>query len=1138
MKAKRWYGILTLLIAIAAVPLITCTIAKAQASDGRIRGVVTDQGGAPVANAEITATQISTNRTVTTTSSDSGVYLIENLTIGDYRVEVQKQGFKRLSREPVNVATGSSTTYDIALELGGVSEIVEVNESLSPLKQTDNAELSTVLENRVLFDLPLSLGNASANSASGRRQIENFVFLTPGVTGNQFSKFFNGSPDLSQESIIDGIPHAVPVTPGFIAQTSPPFEAVEEFKVANSLYPAEYGRGFGLTIYTLKSGTNGFHGNVFEFVRNDKFDARGFFSATRPIVRQNEFGFTLGGPIIKDKTFFFGSYSGFRRRGGAPNRNLVTLPTTAFRQGDFSALLPLGIVIYDPSTTRSDGRGGFVRDPFPGNIIPANRISTVAKNVTAILPVPDFSGVANNYVSRSTNPTNDDIWSLKINHSFNDSHKISYTQWGTNLDGPVIGDLGGNELDNGFNSVTKGGGIRVNYDWIISPTVLNHVAFGYSRADPTRQLDTRQGVSNIGLLGVPTDAPGYPTFNIAGLPPLGNSTQQPNDPSNSQSYIINDSLSFVRGKHQFKFGGEYWYQSYTNFNGTNAGGIAGSLNFSNLETSQPNSANFGTQGYAYASFLLGQVDSAQRFIGDPGRKFDLKYLSFFIDDKWQVNKKLTLSLGLRYEIPFSYSDVGGTMSGLDLSAPNPGAGGRLGAYVFGSDKITPPLDKKEFGPRLGVAYQLNGKTVIRGGYGLIYAQTNGSGLGSWQLGNAFLLGYTDVSNLTSLNSGITPAFVLDQGFPAFTNTLPRLDPSIANGGLADYMDPTGGRQSYAHNYQVSIQRDLPYGLFLDLAYVGIAGRRLPSNLNNINQVPAQYLSLGSLLNQSYNSPAAIAAGITAPYAGFTGTVAQSLRPFPQYTSINNAVQPIGKSDYNAMQVKVQKRFSQGLSFLVSYTLSKTLTDTSQSGFAAFNAGARDVARPELERGLASNDRTHYLSNSLVYELPFGKDLNGVAGAFVKGFEVTAVTTYSSGTPISISGGGPLPLFGGGNRPNRVAGQNVLTNASNFDPATSVYLNANAFAQPAAFTYGNGANVEPNVRGFGYFNEDFSVIKRFNINWPTQESNLQVRWEIFNIFNRTTFSNPSSAFNNLTTFGRVSGQANTPRNMQFAIKFNF
>jgi hypothetical protein len=352
------------------------------------------------------------------------------------------------------------------------------------------------------------------------------------------------------------------------------------------------------------------------------------------------------------------------------------------------------------------------------------------------------------------------------------------------------------------------------------------------------------------------------------------------------------------------------------------------------------------------------------------------------------------------------------------------------------------------------------------------------------------------------------------------------------------MDPRGGRQSYAHNWQVSIQRDLPYGMFLDLAYVGIAGRRLPSSLNNINQVPAQYLSLGALLNQPFNSPAAIAAGIKSPYPGFTGTVAQSLRPYPQFTSINNAVEPIGKSDYHAMQVKVQKRFSQGLSFLVSYTLSKTLTDTGQSGFAAFNAGARDVARPDLERALASNDRTHYLANSLVYELPFGKNLDGVAGALVKGFEVTAVTTYASGTPISISGGGPLPLFGGGNRPDRVAGQSVKTNVGNFDPARDVYLNINAFRQPAPFTIGNGARVEPNARGFGYYNEDFSVIKRFPFNWPTEASNIEIRWEVFNLFNRTTFNNPNSDINDPASFGRVTGQANTPRNMQFAIKLNF
>ncbi|PYV38438.1 MAG: hypothetical protein DMG06_25665 [Acidobacteria bacterium] len=374
MKASRWNCVLPLVLTVVILSLMSERFALAQAGTGSIRGLVTDASGAVLPDVQIEATNVATQLKFSTTSTGAGVYALSSLPIGVYKVVVQHAGFKQFIQENVDIATGSTTTVNIALAVGEVSETVTVTESVAPLMQTDNAEVATVVENRVVMDLPLQVGGG----AGGRRQVESFIFLSPGVTGDFFTKTFNGSTNLSNMAQVDGIAWTNAEVPGRFWEGTPPFEAVQEFKVANTLHPPEVGRAFGVTNYTLKSGTNRFHGNAYEFHREAAFDARGFFQSSKPRVIQNEFGGTFGGPIIKDKTFFFGTYSGFRLAAGGGGSTLFTLPPLDFRQGDFSRLLPLGIKIYDPQTTRVEG-GGYVRDPFPGNIIPADRVSAVAR---------------------------------------------------------------------------------------------------------------------------------------------------------------------------------------------------------------------------------------------------------------------------------------------------------------------------------------------------------------------------------------------------------------------------------------------------------------------------------------------------------------------------------------------------------------------------------------------------------------------------------------------------------------------------------------------------------------------------------------------------------------------------------------
>jgi hypothetical protein len=1124
-------------IAVLVMVLLISTSASAQVTAGSLRGVVNDPNGAVMVDVAVRATNLQTNITSSTTSTTSGVFVIGALPVGQYRVELQAPGFKTYTREPVEIATATTSTLNVTMEVGELTQNVTVNEASTPFIQTANAEIASSIEEKVIMDLPLQM-------TGDRRQVENFVFLTPGVTGSTFSKSFNGSPDLSQAAVVEGIAFSNAEVPGRFYTFSPPYEAVEEFKVSSTLYTAEVGRAFGVANYTFKSGTNSYHGDLFEYLRNDKLDARGFFANSKLPTRQNEFGGTFGGPIIKNRTFFFAAYDGFRKAGGDPNRSLVTLPTDQFRHGDFSKWVDSSgklIQIYDPATTKPDGKGGFTRDPFPGNMIPAGRIDPIAQKVIDLLPLPDYPDrVVGNFVSRAGSPTALNIISYKVDHQLSSKHKLSGSHW-FNFDntGAAFYELGnGQPLDRGYPGGLQFHGIRVNEDWVASPRVLNHFAFGFSGTFHTgRGIDPRNGADILPIPGLPSQYNGLTGFNISGLPKLGNAGEQ-GDSRYDHTYNYTDTLSILRGKHQLKFGGEYWAQSFRNFDQTAGGGPAGNLFFGALETDLPNSPTFGQAGNSFASFLLGQVDRYQRQIGAAERTFKIPYAAFFGADTIQLTSKLTLNLGLRYELAFPWRDEDpGRISAINLTTPNPGAGGRPGAYVYGNDAVVPEVDKKAFGPRIGVTYALNNKTVVRAGFGIIYSVSNAATTGASQFGNSYQLGFTAVQDQGSINNGITAVRLLRDGFPQFTGTLPNRDPALNIGGVADYYNPGGAKQAYQQTWTLDVQRELPFGIFADAAYVGNHGLRLPGNLENLNQVPVQYLGLGPLLNQPIDSPEAIAAGFGLPYPGFTGTVGQALRPYPQYLSINNSFQPSGSSSYNSMQVKVQKRFSDGLSFLTSYTLSKTLTNTGLSGFAIFNNGARDTANRGLEKGLAGNDRTHNLVTSFVYELPFSRGAKGAAGKLARGWSLAGVVRYQSGTPIGIGGGPPLPLFGGGNAPNRIPDVSARSNVSagDFDPATDRYLNPAAFSQPAPFTFGTGGRIEPNLRSFAFYNEDLAIIKRTSI---TESMNVEFRSEFFNILNRVVFGAPSSDFNDPTSFGRVFGPGNNPRQIQFGLKFNF
>jgi hypothetical protein len=1127
---------------------------RGQGNLGGLTGNVVDESGAVIADAAISLKSLATNAAYATTSTSAGVYGFRGLQPGIYEIGVEKVGFKKFVGEQVSILTATTSTLDIVLSVGAVAESVTVSGSTAVI-QTTSPEVSTVLERRTILDLPIEVGSGgSTTAASGRRQPENFIFLTPGVTGIPWSKNINGSPDFTQEVLYDGVSAQLAVTPGFLSQTSPPYEAVQEFKVQNSLFPAEYGRGLGVMNFTLRSGTNQYHGDLFEFFRNDKLDARPFFAAARPRVRYNEFGGSLGGPLRipkiyngQNRTFVNFNYTGLRNRPPLSG-NLISLPTAAFKQGDFSgfrgasgALIP----IFDPATTLPDG----TRTPFPANIIPANRISKVASNVMPLIPAADFAGYFNNYLNRTANPTTDVSWSIKADQILTLRQRLSFSYWQTATQTPSYSPLGPSTPIGlwGQNPV-DGQAYRINYDYTIRPNLLEHFGYGYTYSNPIRARDTRKGNQVYQVPGVPLDSAGFPLFtvnNTYGNLALGNSDQQPNDPSINRNYSFVDNVSWIRGRGQFKFGVDIRFLQYDNFNGTGSGGLSGTFVFDPLSTANAASPDATTQGNGWASLLLGQVYSANRLIPAPARRMRNEYYAWYAEDVWKVSRKFTLSLGLRYEIPTVVQEASSAQSYLDRNLPNPGAGGRLGALAFlKPGQLLTPDYYRAFSPRIGIAYAWNEKTVIRSGFGMFWSPTNATSVG--RMNTAYIAGFSYPQSFPQLTSGRVPALLLDNGIPAFTGALPNTDPSLVNGSTIDYMNPGAGKPGYVSSWTFDIQRELPAHFMLDLGYVGQKGTALPSGLENLNQVDFQNLGLGNTLNQDINSPAAQAAGIALPYPGFRGSVLQALRPYPQYAAIQNLYQPIGWSKYHSLQVRLQKQYSSGLSMLVAYTLSKDIV--SGGGYTGFGDTASaslplDTNNRALERRLASFDTPQNLVLSWSYELPFGRgkpflaNLPKGVNLLLSGWEVNAIQRYVSGTPISVSGGGVIPLANGGNRPNRLAGVPVRTSvgSSDFDPARDLYLNINAFSQPGPFTLGNAPPVLGDVRTFGLLNEDFSVLKDFRLH---EAHRLEFRAEFFNGLNRVVFGSPSANLNAPASFGKIGGQANSPRHTQLGLKYIF
>jgi hypothetical protein len=1138
--------------AVVAILVVTLNL-WAQSDRGTVTGVVTDSSGAVLVGASVKALNTATGGGYEVRTVETGNYVIPVLPAGTYQLIVEQKGFKRQVRDAVIVEVNETLRQDIILELGELTQTVNVSAE-SPLIRPSTSDLGTVVSNQQILDLPLAMQGEQRSPLS-------FMQLIPGVTGRgnsterNFSTSVNGGQSITNEIQLDGASIMNSNLPGDARILGFPQDAVQEFKLTTNSFSAEFGRtGGGVTSFTIRSGTNQIHGSLFEFLRNDKLDARGFFNQTRAVNRQNEFGANVGAPIIRNKTFVFAYYNGFRVRRGAQNA-LATVPTPAFRRGDFSNLRDATgtvIPIYDPRSTQPDGRGGFTRTQFPNNVIPSSQLSVVAQNVVAFYPDPTYPDRTQlNYLSSVGSGSETNQWGLKIDHNLATDHKLSGF-----LTRSKMFDAGSAVFPAPIGPVTPSEQpiwlARLNYDWIIRPNLINHAVLGFNRnVFGSGLTNPRPGwPAKLGLKGV-EQAGQFPQFNFTnGYTNIGGGGEQV---LAEDGYNLVDNITWITGRHTLKFGIDFRRNGH---NLRSTGRDSGFFNFSFLETSLPNSPERSLTGDGFASFILGAMDSGERYVYTTTIGDRFRYYSGFIQDDFRVTSRLTLNMGLRYDVPQARVEVADRMSSFDPSVPNPGAAGRLGAIVFAGDgpgrigqRTFADTDFKQFGPRAGFAFSLNPKTVIRSGYGIYYA-TGGASQGNGHL-VGFNMGYTAVNSVASTDTGVTPAVYLDNGFPENFPLPPFINPAYGVGTTVYYMAKEDAHSPYLQNWNFNIQRELPANILLDAAYAGSKGTRLITNLYNHNQVDPRHLSLGSLLTADINSSAARAANIPYPYSGFTGSVAQALRPYPQYTGITRPYQNAGSSTYHALQMKVQKRFSHGLNFLVAYTMSKSITNSEAQFAVPFSSGAQDSFNHKPEKSISQNDYPHNLVMSYSYELPLGTGkpfLNGnrVVAKLAGGWRVSGIQQYQSGSPMNVIVSNTLPIFNSVLRPNVVAGVPVRApvGEGGFDPARDRWINPNAFTLPAPYTFGNAGRWLSDLRRPAFINEDFSIMKRTVVH---ERVTVDFRTDFFNAFNRVIFgglagSPFSSGFNNNlsnpATFGLTGSQANLPRQIQFGLKVNF
>lgn len=1183
--------------AIIATLIIACgaAIGSAQEFRGSITGRVVDNGGAAVAHANVAVTNAATNNSSSTTTNENGDYTALYLTPGTYSVTVEAAGFKKATRQNIEIRVGDKLQIDLQLEVGNVSDTVNVT-SDAPLLETNTASAGQVVDRRRISELPLSDGNpfVLTRLAPGIAYTGDLLFSRPFDNGGTSSIVADGAAG-GNEFTLDGTPN---LASGRRVAFVPPADAVQEFKVETASFDAQQAHTAGATInVTLRSGSNKFHGTAYEFVRNDILSANNFFNnlnaplgrdengkAKRDITRYNRYGGTIGGPVVlprfgqggkplwvgRDRSFFFFAYEGLKDAFQEPG--FFTVPTRAMREGNFSALLASNIIIYDPTTARQVG-ARVQRNPFPDNKIPIDRFNPIALNYLKFYPLPNVETNdplgTNNYFSSNPRSDNFNSESYRFDQTVSDKQRF-FVRYNHNYRresrGNWTGEVNGiRPTGNYLFRINNGSTFDHLYNF--GPTTVLNTRIGFSRFVEKNQRQ-HQGQFNPASLGFSPQTAGFfgdasylPRFEIGGLSSLGDTV---GDTTTFNIYSAQPTLTKIVGGHSLRMG--YDFRSYRE-NSIPSAHAAGRYDFANNYTRQQDTSNANVPGgQQFASFLLG-ITTGGTIDRNNSRSNQTLYQGVFFQDDWKATRKLTLNLGVRWELENATTErFNRNIIAFDPSVANPVEAAAKAAYAASPIPEVPvanfnvkggilfagdgnrgfwDADKNNVQPRIGVAYQLSEKTVLRGGWGIftVPALIFGVNAPGFSQGTGIL---------PTANVGLTFQATLSNPFPFGVDT-----PPGASQGLSTFLGrtisfiPSNLENPQTQRWEFSVQHELPGAWMIEASYVGNKGYDLTTgNTNFVDPIPRQYLSTSLTRDQKVID--FLAQQVTNPFRTLipgqnlnnsTVSRGQLLRPFPEFTDIGS-IRNDGQSIYHGGQFRAEKRFSKGYSLLAAYTWSKYIEEVS----------LLNVTDTDLERRISRDDIPHRVVVSGIWELPLGKGRkwgggwNSYVDGMLGGWQLNAIYQWQSGRALDL-GDRNVVFFGD---PSNLRAEITSANA---DPTRKVFdvsgfyfhdatVQTNGVEDPAKQRTDTRISLANNIR---YFPSRLSGLRGQNLNlWDisllkkvriVEGLDLELRGEFLNAFNHVQFSDPQTNPTN-AAFGRVTDQANLPRNVQIGLKLIF
>ena len=1091
-----------------------------QADTGSITGTVTDPAGALLPNVKVTIIAVATNRHQAVLTNNEGRYSSGPLRVGQYRIEAELEGFKRLVRQSISLQVQETAVVNLQLELGTVTQETTVT-AVEDLVRTVDASQGEVIEERRVKDLPLNgrdylqLSLLSEGTLAPPGQGRTATGTNDGVGSRAGGFSAGGQRTTDNNYLLDGFDNNTDDTSFDTNQAEvikPSVDAIQEFKVQTNAYSAEFGRAAGGVVnLTLKSGTNLFHGTAYEFLRNEKLDARNFFDpAKTPPFKRNDYGFTVGGPIRKDKAFFFFGYEELARRESSTVNN--TIPTVAMRAGDFSAI---GRPIYDPQTY--DPATG-TRQVFAGNLIPANRIDPIAQQLIAFYPAPQNGNLSQNFIFNPPNREDVRRINTREDYQFSQKHQLSWIfnsgtdniPASTSLPAPAFG--GNTRVTN-----VQGYGTGLTWTATLSPSLVTTTKAGWFKdeflinfspealalGNVNAKIGLQAPLSNLNVT--------YPTMSMSGFTSLGAGNFEPVW-SNGQTRQIKSDSNWIKGQHSIKFGFEsQWIQT----NNVNARMQGGSFSFSGRYTRNPLNNSGGSP---VADFLLGDVDGST-YSTSTRVESRATLLTGYIQDDWKLSPRFTLNLGVRYEYLRPFQDKYNKLANVDLDTdplhPQLILAGQVGASNFINS------DANNFAPRVGLAYQLiPGKLVVRSGYGIYYPFARFSPFGD---SSSILVNPPYNVAVATSSDGITPASLLKNGIPPDQLALQNAQSvSLAS----SQRNPSYG---YSQQWNMNVQYQFANNWMLQVGYFGSRGTHLV-NLVDANYV--QSLAPGNINQRRRFKSIFVPLSIPGQAGQVTGVTISPLGSILRQENTGNTI-------FHSMQAKVEHRFAAGFTVLASWLWSKGLGDIrglSPEG-AAPGSAFQNPANLRQERGLLDTQLAHSFVLSEIWEVPygrgrrFGSGLNPVVNTVLGGWSLGGILTLTTGHPYNITVNGDPANSGQTDRANLVGDPNAVPGGR----SVAQFFNTAAFQANQPYTYGNlGRN---SMIGPGFSNLDCSLMKEatpFRV--KEQPVNTQFRWEFFNIFNHPNFGFPGGTIGT-PTFGQLTNASNG-RKMQVGLKFIF